>query len=159
MALVCTPHTDSNLRLAAQVGVTDVVGRYPPHLGRSLPDMVSQARRHGLELSIVEGYIPHDELTHGREGRERQLSGFVDLVRDMARLGVGILCWNFMPDDDWTRTTSTALDRGGALVTAFDAADLETAAGRGGPISAPRGARQPPAAATRSCCRCGAAAN
>ncbi len=138
LALVCTPHTDANLRLAVQVGVTDVVARYPPHLGRTLTEMVAQARGHGLALSIVEGYIPHDAITHGRLDRERQLAGFVDLVREMARLGVGILCWNFMPDDDWTRTTATAQDRGGALVTAFDAADLATTPGRGGPITADR---------------------
>jgi mannonate dehydratase len=138
IALVCTPHTDATLRLAAQVGVTDVVARYPPHLGRRLDEMVAQARGHGLALSIVEGYIPHDDLTHGRAGRERQLAGFVDLIREMAALGVGILCWNFMPDDDWSRTTTTAVDRGGALVTAFDAAALDPAPGRGGPITADR---------------------
>lgn len=86
----------------------------------------------------MEGYIPHDELTHGREGRERQLAGFIDLVRDMAWLGVEILCSNLMPDDDWTRTTTTAPERGGALATAFDAADLDPSPGRGGPITAAR---------------------
>ena len=119
IALVCTPHVDSTLRLAAQMGATEVVARYPAHLGRTLDDMVAEAKGHGLAISIVEGYIPHDELTHGREGRERQLAGFIDLVRDMAWLGVEILCSNFMPDDDWTRTTTTAAERGGALATAF----------------------------------------
>ena len=37
-----------------------------------------------------------------------------------------------MPDDDWTRTTTIAPERGGALVTAFDAADLDPSPGRGG---------------------------
>ena len=60
IALVCTPHTDATLRLAAQMGVSDLVARYPPHVGRTLDDMVRQARDHGLALSIVEGYIPHD---------------------------------------------------------------------------------------------------
>ena len=136
IALVCTPHVDSTLRLAAQMGATDLVARYPAHLGRSLEDLVQQAQSHGLRLSIVEGYIPHDHLTHGREGRQQQLQGFVDLIRDMGRLGVEVLCYNFMPDDDWTRTTTTARERGGALVTAFDAAQLDPSPGRGGPITA-----------------------
>ena len=138
IAVACTPHVDSTLRLAAQMGASDVVARYPAHLGRTLDDMVAQAKGHGLAISIVEGYIPHEELTHGREGRERQLAGYVDLVSDMARLGVEILCSNFMPDDDWTRTTTTASERGGALATAFDAADLDPSPGRGGPITAAR---------------------
>ena len=138
IALVCTPHVDPTLRLAAQMGATEVVARYPAHLGRTLDDMVAEAKGHGLAISIVESYIPHDELTHGREGRTRQLAGFIDLVRDMAWLGVEILCSNFMPDDDWTRTTTTAPERGGALATAFDAADLDPSPGRGGPITAAR---------------------
>lgn len=136
LALVCTPHNDSTLRLASQVGVTEIVARYPPHLGRSLDEMTAQATRHGLRISIVEGYIPHDAITHGTADREAQLQGFIDLIRDMARLGVQVLCYNFMPDDDWTRTTTTAPERGGALTTAFDAADLDPSPGRGGPITA-----------------------
>ncbi len=38
IALACIPHTDTNLRLAAQMGATDVVARYPQHLGRTLDD-------------------------------------------------------------------------------------------------------------------------
>jgi hypothetical protein len=60
IALVCTPHVDSTLRLAAQMGASDLVAWYPAHIGRTLDDMVAQAKEHGLRLSIVEGYIPHD---------------------------------------------------------------------------------------------------
>ena len=36
IALACTPHVDSTLRLAAQMGASDVVARYPAHLGSTL---------------------------------------------------------------------------------------------------------------------------
>ena len=54
IALVCTPHVDPTLRLAAQMGATEVVARYPAHLGRTLDDMVAEAKGHGLDISIVE---------------------------------------------------------------------------------------------------------
>ncbi len=34
---------------------------------------------------------------------------------------VPILCYHFMPDEDWLRTSIDTPERGGAQVTAFDA--------------------------------------
>lgn len=141
LAMALTPHTDTNLKLAAQAGVTDVIARYPGHINRKLDEMVAQAKSFGLKLSVVEGYIPHDLITHGKDGRDKQLENFKALLRDMARLEVPICCYNFMPDDDWSRTTTTAPERAGALTTAFDAQAftanvLNNKTGAGGPITA-----------------------
>ena len=42
------------------------------------------------------------------------------LVRVAGACGVRTLCYNWMPMNDWSRTSTTELERGGALVTAFD---------------------------------------
>jgi mannonate dehydratase len=43
----------------------------------------------------------------------------------MGKLGVGVLCNNWMPNADWTRTTLNVPARGGALTNAFDESKLE----------------------------------
>lgn len=129
IALVITPMTENNLRLAAQIGVTDIVGRYP---GPRLEDLLVLQDRvdcHGLKLSVIEGYIPHDHIVHGRSGREQQIDAFSELIRHMGEAQVPILCYNFMPGDDWARTSTTARQRGGARVTAFDLSDVAPADG------------------------------
>jgi mannonate dehydratase len=73
-----------------------------------------------MKLSVIERHIPHDKLVHNKPGREEQLAGFKTLIRNMGRCGVKTLCYNWMPDDDWQRTSVTARERGHALVTEFD---------------------------------------
>ena len=54
LATVLTPMSDENLTLAAQCGVTDVVGRYP---GTSLDDLLrmrDQIESFGMRLATVE---------------------------------------------------------------------------------------------------------
>ena len=57
IALVCTPLSDANLRLASQIGVTDIVGRFP---GLNLDDMFflrDRIARFGMKLSVIEACI------------------------------------------------------------------------------------------------------
>lgn len=129
IALVVTPFTDENLRLAAQVGVTDIVARFPQWHGQPLEAIQERVVSAGMRLSVIEGYIPHDLIVHGKAGRDEQVAGFQELLREMGRLGVEVCCYNFMPNDDWTRTSLTSPERGGALTTAFDVDHIEEAVG------------------------------
>ena len=137
IALNLTPPSDENLRLAAQIGVTDIVARYP---GLKLDDLLALRDRiedFGMKLSIIEGYIPHDRIVHGKSGWDEQILDFVTLIRNMGKAGVAVCCYNFMPDDDWSRTNTTTPERGGASVTSFDAKLLRhTAPAPGGAITA-----------------------
>jgi mannonate dehydratase len=137
IALVLTPMDDAQLRLAAQVGVTDVVARYPGTWLEDLTALCERVASFGMRLSVIEGYLPHDRIVHGTEGRDQQIADIVQLLHNMGRAGVPICCYNFMPDDDWSRTRSDVPQRGGAKVTAFDAAELDAqGAAPGGAIDA-----------------------
>src|ERR1043166_1292504 len=121
IALVLTPLSDHYLRLASQIGVTDIVSRY---LGVDPDPLLALSERvasFGMKLSIVEGYIPHDKIVHGKPGRDEQIAGFQQLLRNMGTAGIPICCYNWMPANDWTRTAMDIPERGGALVTGYDA--------------------------------------
>ncbi len=122
IALVLTPMSDHHLRLAAQVGATDIVARYPGTEKDALLHLQSRINSFGMKLSIVEGYIPKDLIVHGKPGRDEQIAGIQQLIRNMGAAGVPICCYNWMPCDDWTRTAVDIPQRGGALVTGYDAA-------------------------------------
>jgi D-mannonate dehydratase len=47
------------------------------------------------------------------------------LIRNMGRLGVETLCYNWMPADDWSRTSVSVKERGGALVTEWNEAAVD----------------------------------
>lgn len=122
IAMVVTPPSDANLRLAAQIGVTDIVARYPGPRLEELDRIRERVRGHGLELTVVEGYLPMERIVTGHPARDEDIAEIGRLLDWMGRSGVPVLCYNFMPTLDMTRTDFRLPDRGGALVNGFDAA-------------------------------------
>lgn len=135
LATVLTPVTDSNLQLAAQCGVTDLVTRYPES-----PEDLVRAQRHaerfGLNVSVVEGYLPIERLKLGDDDGS-ELQAMKDLLVQMSDAGIRLLCYNFMSGTDWVRTATDVPARGGATVTAFRLQDVDRAQSlnASGPIS------------------------
>jgi mannonate dehydratase len=127
LATVLTPISSENLRLAAQCGVEEVVSRYPMHQAESLPAVKRRIESFGMRLSVVEGYLPIERIKIGRDQDGRDMAELKALVRDMGELGIPLLCYNFMAGTDWVRTDLRRVARGGALVTAFDLADVQRA--------------------------------
>lgn len=126
LATVLTPMSAENLALAAQCGVTDVVGRYP---GTNLDDLLrirDQVESHGMRLATVEGYLPIENLKLGRDDGT-ELKAMRQLLSNMKHVGVNILCYNFMAGTDWVRTRLDAPERGGAKTTAFSLKQVEQA--------------------------------
>ncbi len=126
LATVLTPMSDENLTLAAQCGVTDVVGRYP---GPKLEDLIRLRVRiesFGMKLSVIEGYLPIERSKFGLDDGS-ELTVMKSLLQNMGTAGIPLLCYNFMAGTDWVRTRLDAPERGGAKVTAFDLADAHRA--------------------------------
>jgi mannonate dehydratase len=126
LATVLTPESDENLRLAAQCGVTEIVTRYPGADLLRLAETQRRFARFGLRLSVVEGYLPIENIKIGRDDGS-EIEALKALIRMMGQLNIPILCYNFMAGTDWVRTQLDAPERGGAKVTAFDLAAAERA--------------------------------
>jgi mannonate dehydratase len=112
------------LLLAAQIGVTDIVGRYPREGTPGIRELHERVRSVGLRLNVIEGYLPLERVVAGKPGREEDIDEIGILLEAMGELDIPVLCYNFMPTLDMTRTRFDVLERGGALVNAFDAAAL-----------------------------------
>jgi len=126
LSTVLTPMSDVNLTLAAQCGVTGVVGRYP---GTNLDDLLQLRDRiesFGMKLIAIEGYLPIERIKVGRDDGT-EIAEMKTLLRNMQHVGISYLCYNFMAGTDWVRTRLDEPERGGAKVTAFRLADVEHA--------------------------------
>ncbi|MBM3877217.1 MAG: TIM barrel protein [Verrucomicrobia bacterium] len=126
LASVLTPLSDYHLTLAAQCGVEDITIRYPGPAEADLLAVKQRIESHGLRLAIVEGFLPIERLKVGRDDGTG-LAAMKALIRQMGRLGVPILCTNFMAGTDWVRTRLDVPARGGARVTEFNLAAAERA--------------------------------
>ena len=58
LAMLVNPFTERNLRLAAQVGVEQVVVLYPGLDPNALPKLVKQVEAFGMRLSVIERKLP-----------------------------------------------------------------------------------------------------
>ncbi|MFK5924341.1 MAG: mannonate dehydratase [Verrucomicrobiota bacterium] len=127
LASVLSPLSDHNLRLAAQCGVEGVVHRYP---GPGLEDLLAVKEKieaQGMQLMGVEGFLPIEKIKTGTDSDGAELALMKQLVINMGKAGVSMLCYNFMAGTDWVRTRMDAPERGGAQVTAFRLADVKNA--------------------------------
>jgi mannonate dehydratase len=120
LSMIVNPFSGRNLQLAAQVGVEDIVIPYPGTDLASLLETKRMVESFGMRLTHVERKLPHLKNVHNLPGREQEMETIKKLVRNMGEAGMELLCYNWMPNEDWHRTTAEATERGGSKVTAFD---------------------------------------
>ena len=131
-----TPHP--LWKLCPQMGITDVVVKVNPEW-TGLPDpwrlptlrsIVERLKVEGLKVVGLEG-DPFDMAPikeYGERGmengeREEALAHYRELLESMGRLGITLLCYNFMAGRGWSRT-GVREGRGGAKATCFSIDDF-----------------------------------
>ncbi len=116
-----------------QVGVTQAVGVLPrrsfdwrgtswelPWEYGPLAMYKEKVEEANLELTVIEDNPPMDRARLGTTGADEEIEQFCTLIRNMGRLGIPVLCYNWMAVLGWLRTSVAKPGRGGALVTAYD---------------------------------------
>jgi mannonate dehydratase len=127
-------------RMLRQVGVDHAVGVLPralrdwrrdeaDHPWDLAPLSVYQAaiEAEGFQLAVIEDNPPMDRIRLGRPGRDEEIEHVATLVRNMGRLGIPVLCYNWSAVLGWLRTELALRGRGGATVAGYDHRRLEHA--------------------------------
>ncbi len=78
----------------------------------------------GLEWQVVESLPVHNDIKRGEGDLDLLFSNYRQSLANLAECGIYVVCYNFMPVLDWTRTTLDAPLRGGGTALRFDAARM-----------------------------------
>ena len=122
--------TEPQATLVRQMGVRYAIAKLAPELtGNVAPDQyeaLTEAKTRfadaGFDLIGLEGdQFDMSRIKFGLEGRDEDLERYGRMLKNMGRLGVNLLCYNFMAGIGWYRTHTETPERGGALVSSFDA--------------------------------------
>lgn len=114
-----------------QAGATDVVCAlyhiapgepWPEHEIRALKDRIESAPSGTAPLRwrVVESLPVHEHIKLGRPDRDEFIDIWIETLVCLARHGLEVMCYNFMPVIDWTRTDLRHPLPSGAYTLRFD---------------------------------------
>ena len=63
-----------------------------------------QIEAHGLKFELVDSFRIHEDIKRGYASRDALIENYRKNIRMLAECGIRIICYNFMPVFDWTRT-------------------------------------------------------
>ena len=66
--------------------------------------VVDQIEAAGFNADVVESVNIHDDIKIGLPTRDQYIENYIQTIRNLAPFGVKVICYNFMPVFDWTRT-------------------------------------------------------
>ena len=114
---------EQDQRMFASVGANahkvEARGDIRPWSEASLARDIEGFRKGGFAVVGLEDTPPLDLARLGRAGRDEQIEEMIAQIRAMGRLGIPLLCYNWMALTSWARTAVAIPSRGGALVTGY----------------------------------------
>lgn len=85
----------------------------------------------GLRISGIESVNVHDAIKTGAADRDAYIGRYIETLENLGQEDIHLVCYNFMPVFDWTRTELARLRPDGSTVLAYtqeavDSLDPET---------------------------------
>ncbi|WP_213781330.1 mannonate dehydratase [Caballeronia sp. dw_276] len=74
----------------------------------------------GLALDVIESVPVHEDIKLGKPSRDALIANYGETLRNLGAAGIKVVCYNFMPVFDWTRTTLEKRLPDGSTTLAFD---------------------------------------
>ena len=74
----------------------------------------------GMRFDVVESIPVHEDIKLGRDTRDRYAAAYCESIEALGANGVKVLCYNFMPVFDWTRTNLWLELEDGSHALAYD---------------------------------------
>jgi mannonate dehydratase len=128
------PGETQRLRLARQAGVTHAIAGVAGALGKVrreqyvdvLTRIKSEFDAAGVPIVGVESHpVAAEKIKLGIAGRDEEIENYKAAIDALARVGIRMICYNFMAGLGWYRTRTNVAERGGALSSEFDAGEAE----------------------------------
>ncbi|MBQ7556816.1 MAG: mannonate dehydratase [Lachnospiraceae bacterium] len=107
-------------------GVTGVIstlyGSVPGEVWqlRDILALKSEIEAAGLSLSGIESLNVHDSIKAGLSDRDVYIDNYIESLKNIGETGLHMVCYNFMPVFDWTRSELARVRPDGSTVFAYN---------------------------------------
>lgn len=87
--------------------------------------MKKEVEESGLHVAGIESVNVHDAIKTGAKERDRYIANYIETLENLGKEDIHLVCYNFMPVFDWTRTELARVREDGSTVLAYsqDAVD------------------------------------
>lgn len=92
------------------------------HKIRALKDSVE---KHGLKLLGIESVNIHDSIKTGAPDRDHYIDNYITTLERIGQENIHLICYNFMPVFDWTRSDLARPRKDGSTVLAYDQREID----------------------------------
>ena len=69
-----------------------------------IAEVMQQLHKYGFNGDVVESVNVHDDIKIGLPTRDMYIENYKTCIRNLSKFGVKVICYNFMPIFDWTRS-------------------------------------------------------
>ena len=80
----------------------------------------------GLCLAGIESVGVHDDIKTGAPARDKYIENYITTLERLGEAGISLVCYNFMPIFDWTRTELAKLRNDGSITMSYDQSVIDT---------------------------------
>ena len=81
--------------------------------------MIDEVEAHGLHVAGIESVNVHDSIKAGLPDRDTYIANYIETLENLGKEGIHLVCYNFMPVFDWTRTELARKRADGSTVLAY----------------------------------------
>ena len=74
----------------------------------------------GLYIAGIESVNVSDAIKTGSADREKDIAAYIETLENLGKADIHMVCYNFMPVFDWTRTELDRLREDGSTVMAYN---------------------------------------
>jgi len=67
-------------------------------------DLKNKVETVGLKLSVIESLPVHEDIKLGKPTRDKYIENYQKTIRNLGKARIPVVCYNFMPVFDWTRS-------------------------------------------------------
>jgi mannonate dehydratase len=144
MCLIWGDTDPALITLSKQIGVTHAIAGTASALSRvprrqyvdAIAKMKADYEKAGLMIAGVESHpVPANKIKLGLPGRDDEIENYIAAIRAFGKVGIPMVCYDFMAGIDWYRTNLNYAERGGCSAMSFNIRDVPVGLTKWGRIS------------------------
>ena len=82
-------------------------------------EMIEEVESSGVSIAGIESVNVHDAIKTGAPERDQYIDRYIETLKNLGEEGIHLVCYNFMPVFDWTRTELARVRPDGSTVLAY----------------------------------------